>query len=435
MLASTRRFYGYVIALVAFVIFFLLAGSFYGLSVLIPYMAAEMDWSATEFGIAFSIIFLTVGLSSPLVGIIISRFGPRFSMILGSFMVATSLSLMSTTTSLWQLYLFAIILGSGVTAGAILPVIQIIGDWFNIRRSSVMGLVAAGGGMGGLLFAPLASNVTILVDSWRITWLILGGITLIPAVLTVLFVCSKPADLGQQPDGILLTKHGGETTNPDQPVQRVYKSSVDWKVREVTRTKAFWLITLAKTASIWAMQAVVAHQVVYLNEERHLDIELAASALGFMAGFSILGRIFGGWLGDRVEPRLVIAGLLTLQASALLVLTTIAGQLAIFFYVVSFGVGYGGMAILPAALMFNYFGSRNYSAIMGVALPVGTFLGAFSPMFAGLIKDISGTYLPAFGIMTVVVSVGVICALLAKPPVLTDAHQPTADKSQQAKRD
>jgi MFS transporter, OFA family, oxalate/formate antiporter len=427
MLASRRGFYGYVIALVAFVIFFLLAGSFYGLSVLVPYMAAEMGWSATEFGIAFSIIFLTVGLSSPLVGVIIGRFGPRFSMVLGSLMVAISLSLMSTTSNLWQLYVFCIILGSGVTAGAILPVIQIVGEWFNIRRSSIMGLVAAGGGMGGLLFAPLTSSVTVMVDSWRITWLILGGITLIPAVLTVLFVRSKPADLGQEPDGILPTIHNGSQANPNQQVSRVYKSTVNWKSSQATRTRAFWLATLAKTASIWAMQSVVAHQVVFLHEERHLDIELAASALGFMAGFSILGRVFGGWLGDRVEPRMVIAGLLLLQASALLVLTTLPGQLAIYFYVVSFGIGYGGMAILPAALIFNYFGARHYAAIMGVALPVGTFLGAFSPMVAGLIKDLSGTYLPAFGIMTGVVFVGVICALLAKPPVLTDAHQPTAD--------
>lgn len=416
MLASPRGFYGYVIALVAFLIFLLLAGSFYGLSVLVPFMSAEMGWSATEFGTAFTIIFLTVGFSSPLVGIIIRRFGPRFSMVLGSFMVATSLSLMSITTSLWQLYVFSILLGAGVTAGAILPVIQIVGEWFAIRRSAIMGLVAAGGGTGGLLFAPLASSLTILFESWRTTWLVLGGITLIPALLTLLFIRSKPADLGQKPDGVTSILKENQASDPAQPVDRVHKSKTDWQVKAVLRTRAFWLITLSKTTSIWAMQAVIAHQVVFLNEERNIDIELAASALGFMAGFSIFGRIFGGWLGDKVEPRLVMAGLLSLQAASLLALSTLPGLVPIYFYVVSFGIGYGGMAILPAVIMINYFGSKNYAAIMGVALPVGTFLGATSAVIAGLIKDLSGTYLPAFFIMVAFAIVGMILAVSAKPP-------------------
>lgn len=422
MLVSQRGFYGYVIALVAFIIFFLLAGSFYGLSVLVPFMAREMGWSATEFGTAFSLIFLVAGLSSPLVGIIIARFGPRFSMVVGSFMVSAALFLMSITTNLWQLYIFTILLGAGVAAGAILPVIQIVGDWFHNRRSSIMGLVAAGGGMGGLLFAPLASSLTLMFDSWRTTWLVLGGITLIPAVLTILFVRSKPADLGQMPDGVNPLAMPAQQPNSAQPAQRVYKSSTDWKASQATRTKAFWLVTLAKTASIWVMQAVIAHQVVFLSDERNLDLELAASALGFMAGFSIIGRVFGGWLGDRVEPRLVMAGLLSLQAVSLLVLTTLPGIIPIYFYVVFLGIGYGGMAILPAAVVFNYFGSKHYAAIMGVALPVGTLLGAISPVIAGLIKDLSGSYLPAFGIMVGVAVFGVICALAARPPL--QPHSP-----------
>jgi len=427
MLASQRGFYGYVIALVAFIIFFLLAGSFYGLSVLVPFMAREMGWSATEFGTAFSLIFLVAGLSSPLVGIIIGRFGPRFSMVVGSFMVSASLFLMSITTNLWQLYIFTILLGAGVAAGAILPVIQIVGDWFHNRRSSIMGLVAAGGGMGGLLFAPLASSLTLMFDSWRITWLVLGGITLIPAILTILFIRSKPADLGQMPDGVNPSAIHDQQTHSAQPAQRIYKSNTDWKASQATRTKAFWLVTLAKTASIWVMQAVIAHQVVFLSDERNLDLELAASALGIMAGFSIIGRVFGGWLGDRVEPRLVMAGLLSLQAVSLLVLTTLPGIIPIYFYVVFLGIGYGGMAILPAAVVFNYFGSKNYAAIMGVALPVGTLLGAISPVIAGLIKDLSGTYLPAFFIMVGVAVLGVVCALVARPPSLADTHQPAAD--------
>ncbi|MBE0411246.1 MAG: MFS transporter, partial [Anaerolineales bacterium] len=319
--------------------------------------------------------------------------------------------------NLWQLYVFTILLGAGVAAGAILPVIQIVGDWFHNRRSAIMGLVAAGGGMGGLLFAPLASSLTLMFDSWRTTWLILGGITLIPAVLTILFVRSKPADLGQMPDGIKSSSTIDQQSLPFQQVQRVYKSNTNWKVRQATKTKAFWLVTLAKTASIWVMQSVIAHQVVFLSTERDIDLEFAASALGFMAGFSIIGRVIGGWLGDKVEPRLVMAGLLSFQATSLLVLTTLSGSLPIYFYVVFMGIGYGGMAILPAAVMFNYFGSKKYASIMGVALPVGTLLGAVSPIIAGMIKDLSGTYLPAFGIMVGVSVFGVICALLARPPL------------------
>jgi MFS family permease len=165
------------------------------------------------------------------------------------------------------------------------------------------------------------------------------------------------------------------------------------------------------------LQATSAHQVAYLTGEAGIELTVAASALGLIAGSSILGRLVTGWLGDRVEPRLVMAGLLLSMGLGLVVLLTEMGLVALYIYVVLFGIGYGGMIVLAPAMLLNYFGSKSFAAIRGISTPIGTILGALSPLLVGGIKDVSGSYLPAFVVMIGFAVAGALCAFLARPPV------------------
>jgi len=419
-----RETYGYVIVASAFVVYLLVAGTYYGLSVLIPVMAADLGWSATAFGAAFSIFALLLGVSAPLVGAFIVRFGARVAILTGSLLAATALALMSITSAVWQLYAFVILLGWGFGLGTMLPMQQLIGNWFVSRRSLFLGLVLSGAGLGGLVIAPLTSGLTSVLGSWRPVWLVLASLLLLPALLALFVIRDRPEDLGQRAEGV--TQESGLKTGApaSEKTHRVYRSSHLWETKAAIRTRAFWLIALACGIMFFLLQAITAHQVAYLVDEAQVDLTVAASALGLIAGSSIVGRLVSGWLGDRVEPRVVTTGLLLMMSFSLIVLLIGNGLVSVYVYVVLFGMGYGGIIVLIPAIVLNYYGSRNSAAIMGIGMLLQTILGALGAIVVGGIKDTYSTYLPAFWLMIGLGLAGALCALAARPPAPEEVDAP-----------
>jgi len=417
MLAWRKGFYGYVIAVSAFLVCFALGGAYYSLSVLAPIMAGDLGWSATAFGAAFSVFALTLGLSAPLVGAFVVRFGPRLAILGGSVLVAAALVLLSITTTTWHLYAFIVLLGMGIALGALLPTQQLVGNWFVVRRSLFLGLVLSGAGLGGLVIAMLAAGLVSATGSWRTTWLALAALMVLPVLVALLLLRNRPEELGQRPDGASQEPDPETGATAPRPASRVFRTRQQWETRTAIRTRAFWLIALASGVMFFLLQATTAHQVAYLAGEAGLELAVAASALGLIAGSSVIGRVIAGWLGDRVEPRYVMAGLLLSMGLSLVILMAGQGLVALYVYVVLFGIGYGGMIVVPSAILLNYFGSKRYAAIMGISMPVGNVLGVLSPLLLGGIKDASGSYLPAFVLMIGVAVAGALCAFLARPPV------------------
>ncbi len=417
MFAWRKGFYGYAIVVSAFLVYFILGGAYYSLSVLAPVMAADLGWSAAAFGAAFSVFALTTGIGAPLVGAFVVRFGPRLAILGGSVLVAAGLVLLSSTTTAWQLYGFIVVLGAGISLGGSLPVQQIVGNWFVRRRSSFLGLVLSGAGVGGLAITTLAARVATTSGSWCSAWLALAALMVLPVLVAVLFLRNRPEELGQKADGVSQEPDPEAAIAAAQPASRVYRTKLQWETRNAIKTRSFWLISLATGIMFFLLQAITAHQVAYLAGEAGLDLAIAASALGLVAGSSVIGRLVAGWLGDRVEPRHVIAGLLLAMGVSLLILMVGRGLVALYVYVLLFGIGYGGIIVVTSAAFLNYFGTRSYASIMGISMPVGTVLGILSPLLVGGIKDASGSYVPAFVLMVGVAVTGALCAFLARPPV------------------
>jgi len=416
MLAWRKGFYGYMIAATAFVAFVLVGGSYYSLPVLTPVMAEDLGWSATQFGAVFSIFALLTGIASPFVGAFVARFGPRLAILIGAALAAAGLGLFSVITGIGRFYLFAVVYALGFALGAVLPLQQLIGNWFIVRRSLFLGLMMTGAGVGGLLISTLSSRLMIAFGSWRSTWLVLGGMVACVTPLALLFIRNRPEELGQKPDGATQAVDCGACAAPSPQTSRVYKTQLHWEVTAALKTAAFWQIALALGVMMFLLQAVMAHQVAYLSDEAGLTLSVAASTIGLITTASILGRLAAGWLGDRIEPRIVVAGLLLMQGLSLAILLMGQGLVTLYLHVVLFGIAYGGVLVLVPAISLNYFGSRNYAVIMGIATPISAILGTVSPLLVGGVKDATGSYVPAFVGMVFLALVGAVVVFLALPP-------------------
>ena len=73
------------------------------------------------------------------------------------------------------------------------------------------------------------------------------------------------------------------------------------------------------------------------------------------------------------------------------------------------------MVIMPV-LIGAYFGSAAYAQIIGWTTPVTTLFSAGSPLLAAFIFDSTGSYTPVFIISLILLGVGLVCTLLARPP-------------------
>jgi hypothetical protein len=54
---------------------------------------------------------------------------------------------------------------------------------------------------------------------------------------------------------------------------------------------------------------------------------------------------------------------------------------------------------------------------MGYTMPFNTFISSLGAPIAGHIRDISGSYVPAFKLLYLLLGISFFCILFAKPPV------------------
>ena len=60
------------------------------------------------------------------------------------------------------------------------------------------------------------------------------------------------------------------------------------------------------------------------------------------------------------------------------------------------------------AMRADYFGREAFASVMGSSSLVVMFGSVFGPLVVGLLTDATGTYAPAFGVLTVVGALGAV---------------------------
>ncbi len=86
-------------------------------------------------------------------------------------------------------------------------------------------------------------------------------------------------------------------------------------------------------------------------------------------------------------------------------------------YAVVFGISMGIQFIAIGNLYPDYFGVSEFPKIMGYTMPFNTFISALGAPVAGYIRDKTGSYVPAFRVLLVLLAVSFFCIIFAKPLV------------------
>jgi len=276
-----------------------------------------------------------------------------------------------------------------------------------------MGIVVSGVGIGTLILAPV---IAYLIDSvgWRTSWLVLAGVMLVFAVIPpLIFARNRPEDIGQSLDGVVTiepTKQGITSLR-----KRVYVTPVEWEPKAALKTPTLWLLAVSGGASMFALNMLSAHQVAHLTD-MGIPSLVAAGALGILVGVSTLGRLTGGVLGDRIEPRYLIAMACLMQVIALIIFTNAQTMMWVYMYVLLFGFACGAILVLQPVIMAAYYGAKGFARLQAIVMFIFAPILASSPILGGYVYDAVHSYTIPFSVCAGFCAVGAVCALLARPP-------------------
>jgi MFS family permease len=172
---------------------------------------------------------------------------------------------------------------------------------------------------------------------------------------------------------------------------------------------------VANLLMIFGTMSVIGHLVALLRDAG-LEGQAAATSLGLAIGVSVIGRLGFGPLADRFEKRAIMIFTGILLAAAVACLLRVGSPAAVPAFVILFGLGLGGSAVLLPLLVGECFGLLSFGAILGMIMISATVGAAIGPVLTGRIFDVTGSYQSALILHIVALVTGAFVLMFLRKP-------------------
>ncbi|MER7080077.1 Sugar phosphate permease [Saccharopolyspora kobensis] len=352
----------------------------------------EFGWPHSVISAAVSLNLLLYGVTAPFAAALMDRFGIRRITVFALVLIAAGSGFTVFMTASWQLVVcWGLLVGLGTGSMALAFVSTVVDRWFVARRGLVSGVLTAGSATGQLVFLPLAA---VLVDEfgWRIASLTIAGTALLVALLVLLVMRERPADLG--------TTAFGATGEEPEPVRASGNPAANAlrALREAARTRAFWLLAGGFAICGASTNGLVNTHFVPAAHDHGMPTTTAAGLLAVIGVFDVAGTVLSGWLTDKVNPRILLAVYYTLRGISLFVLPqlfapSVGANMVLF--VVFYGLDWVATVPPTMALCREHFGPRA-SVVFGWVFASHQIGAAAVATIAGVVRDQFGDYAAAW---------------------------------------
>lgn len=387
----TRFYYGWLVVGASFLITLLSMGTHSSFGNFLKPMSAEFGWDRATASLPAAVAILMNGLFQPLVGQLVDRVGPRRVITLSILVMAASTAATAFTPSIWYLTgVYGVPFALGLSGAGAIPNTALVARWFVRQRGLAMGLVNAGGSVGQLLLIP-ASMALLWWTDWRTTYLILGAMLLLVGVpVAALVLRNTPEDLGLLPDGDMMPPEDPSGARGQQPAsQPAPLEPARWL--GAFATGPLWLLIGGFFVCGFSVSLVSTHFVA-LTTDRGIAPGTAATALGLLGGFNIVGSLLAGTVSDRVGRKNPLALIYLVRAVAFVFLLTADAPWQLYLFAALAGLAWFSTVPLTVALTAEMYGVRHMGTLVGLAFTSHQAGGAVSSYLAGWLFDLSGSY-------------------------------------------
>ncbi|MCH7862090.1 MAG: MFS transporter, partial [Proteobacteria bacterium] len=397
------RGYAGIVAAITFVALLVSAGLRSAPGVMMLPLEQHFGWDRATISAAAAIGIFLYGLVGPFAAALMLTVGIRRTMLAGLVLMSAA-----TFASLWMSEPWQYVLSwgvfSGVGSGAVASVLgaAVVNRWFATRQGLVMGMLTASTATGALVFLPMLAWLAE-GGAWRPVALAVSIASAAVIPLVLLFVPEHPQQLG--------VRRFGETeaSTPPPPLKQAATPALAFTALfRASKSMTFWLLFGTFFVCGLTTNGLVGTHLIAFCGDHGIAPVAAAGLLSMMGLFDLVGTTASGWLTDRYDPRKLLAvyyGLRGLSLVALPFLNFDTMSLTIF--AIFYGLDWIATVPPTVKLANDAFGEQEAPIVFGW-IQTGHQLGAALAAFgAGVIREATGTYLPAF---VVAGATGVIAA-------------------------
>ncbi len=312
-------------------------------------------------------------------GILADTLGAKKTIISSCIVTSAGLILLGTSGSIHTAMLSRLIMGVG-TSVVFISVLKFQTQWFREDEFGTMtGISASIGNFGGAVSqAPLAAVIALL--SWRVTFIWMGIITIVLAVLIYLFVENRPEDKGYPR---ISEKAGNRKPasfrNIFHALLNIVKNIHSWPMFFIT----ICLGGSGFTLNLWGVSYI-------MDVYNYTSIQAGKITLLLAVGTGV-GAIMFGFISDRIKSRKIpylICGLLVLFLWFTLLVIYKANPPVWFLAPWFFMIGFFNATATLAWSTGKEVNDPEYSGMATSFISFGTFLGAaVLPVIAGAVID------------------------------------------------
>ncbi len=395
-------FYGWRIVGAVFVMLMVSSGlGFYNLSVFIEALSRDGQFSVAMASNAASLFFLIGAGSGLVIGKLIDRYDPRYTICIGAFLAAAGMIAIGRAETTIQLFAAFTLFAVGFSCTSLIPGTTMVARWFSRRRAIALSFASSGLSVGGIVLTPFAAALIDdrgLADATAIL-AVIYVLAVVPVIM--IFLRKSPESMGLEPDG----------TRTAAAESKINIAGTTFS--GAMGSRFFILCTAAFVFILMAQVGGLAHQFNLVAER--IDTTIAATAVASLAGASLVGRFIGGWAIGRFSIRPVTLFLIIVQASSLLAIAFADATVSLLTASIVLGLALGNLLMALPLLLADAFGMRDYGKIYATSQAIAQMGVAVGPALVGFLYGAWNGYTLAIIATSGMALTGAVVFLLAGP--------------------
>jgi sugar phosphate permease len=419
-------YFGWYVCAATVFIGFVSIGARNSFGVFVIPMSEEFGWSRFTVSIAAALGVLVNGIIQPFMGQLFDRTGGRKVIITGLLVLGISTILLSLTFHiLFLVFMFGFIASMAQAGPALSNTAALMSRWFKRRRATAISINSAALSLGGLIMVPF-SMYLLQATSWRVAWIGLGIIVLTSLPLAYFFIRERPSDMGLNPDGDPSSSEDGAN-----PRRRELKGPLEVETwRESFKSAPIWQMAGSYFVCGTTTFVLSVHFIPFAIEDRGISGTTAATIFGYMMGLNIIGALGAGLLADKIGgTKNWLALVYFMRGIAYIVLLTVDSVAGLWIFASIAGFSWVATLPLTSSLTADVYGLKAMGTISGITFMFHQFGGFGSVLLAGLLFDITGSYVLPFAIVGALLFPAAISAFSIKERKYSARYQiavPTA---------
>lgn len=396
---DTVQFSGYKMAFCAAVIFLATFGlGYFTLSLYLPSLVQEMNVNLGIVSIMFGVTGITSMLASFASGPLIGKIGLKRTIMIGSLCLLIGYVLLYFAYNIVMVFISTAFIGIAFSWAGSACVGNVVPNWFIKKQGTMIGLVIASVGIGGLVGSPTISWI-ISNYGWRTACLVTAIVLAVLHISALIFLKGSPSEVGQLPLGY--QANAGETA------YKVTGIGFD----RAKSSASFWLLTLMVICFSLLVSGVNAHVPTFITSQKY-TLVFAGTILAIVSVANMIGNVLLGTIIDKAGLRVSVTWGAFVSVISLVLMFFSGNQILAMGFGVFFGLTNPLSGTLLPMLVSPIFGVKDFAKILGVFNGAVALAGIAAPILIGMSVTATGSYTLSITCLIVVVIVGYIAGML-----------------------